>query len=300
MDYKASYYVPPYFTGIFGHKIDYTLSPFIHNKMAKICIGKSAAAPLLCYGKFDVVPDKFPEAFIGFKALGLKGANITQPYKTEVLKYLDSLENEAGLIGAVNTVNREDDFTYRGYNTDIAGFLKSIEYEFDTGVRGKKVIVLGAGGASRAVLYGLIKENAGEILIVNRDIQRAGELAGEVQKWKIKSKNISGPVFYSDYNLARFKKSFKYCDIIINCVPPSKSSLSLIRTLPLDYIGEKAFAMDISYNFTRKEISFLGLLKTRVKKCSDGLSMLLFQAIESFSIWTGKRVDFEIIKAELK
>jgi Shikimate 5-dehydrogenase len=84
----------------------------------------------ICYGSFDISPKTFGAAFNGFKSLKFKGANITQPYKIEVLNYIECLSGEAELIGAVNTVNLEGDGFYRGYNTDTTGFTKSVGYEF--------------------------------------------------------------------------------------------------------------------------------------------------------------------------
>lgn len=280
------------FTGIFGHNIQYSLSPLIHNKMSEL------SKTRLCYGSFDIPPEAFKAAFNGFKSLRLKGANITQPYKVEVLNYIEYLSGEAELIGAVNTVNLEDDGLYKGYNTDIAGFIKSVEYEFGIGLKNKNAVILGAGGASRAVLYSLIKEGAREILIINRNTGNAKRLFEEASLW-IKTLKLDSRIFYSDVNSTGISASkwFEKCDIIINTVTPSKGGLEFIKSLPLNNLSATSFVMDISYN---PHLSpFLELLNSKALKCANGLSMLLFQAIESFYIWTGSRVDFGMLKSVL-
>ncbi|MCL4542631.1 MAG: shikimate dehydrogenase [Deltaproteobacteria bacterium] len=282
----------PFFAGIFGYNIRYSLSPLIHNKMSEL------SKIRLCYGSFDVPPETFKVAFNGFKSLKLKGANITQPYKVEVLNYIEYLSKEAKLIGSVNTVNLEDDGFYKGYNTDTAGFAKGVEYEFGIGLKDKNVLVLGAGGASRAILYSLIKAGAQEVLIINRNAGNAKRLFEEAGLWK-GVLNSKSEVFFSGFNLTGIPASgyFKKCDIIINAMTPSEGSFELIKSLPLKDLNIQSFAMDISYNPSLTP--FLELLNGKVLKCANGLSMLLLQAIESFYIWTGNRVSLSELKGVL-
>ena len=290
----APLFAPPYLAGIFGYNIKYSLSPLIHNSINKI-LGAN-----LCYGMFDVPPEKFAAAFNGFKSLGIKGANITQPYKTEVLKYVGSLSGEAETVGAVNTVNLENDGGYRGYNTDITGFVEAVNYEFKENLNGKSVILLGAGGASRAALYALIREGAKDILIINRSANNADKLKKEAYLWKTSLKSHT-EILCSDFNLSAVSKSIlsKNWDIIVNTVTPSDESGSLINNL---FAGLKKFRggfflFDISYS--SKSSGFLSILEEKSLKRANGLSMLLFQAVESFYIWTGKRTDFNTIKEVL-
>ncbi len=285
-------FVRPLFTGIFGYNIKYSLSPLIHSKMSKL------SNMNICYGSFDISPKTFGAAFNGFKSLKFKGANITQPYKIEVLNYIECLSGEAELIGAVNTVNLEGDGFYRGYNTDTTGFTKSVGYEFGIELKNKNAVILGAGGASRAVLYSLIKEGAQEILIINRNEGNAKRLFEEANSWKAVLKSNS-EVFYSGFNLTGIldDKCFEKCDIIINTITPSEGSFGLIKSLPLKALSGKSFAMDISYS--PPLTAFLELLNGKAAKSANGLSMLLLQAIESFYIWTGHRIDLSALKSVL-
>ena len=287
-------FAPPYLAGIFGYNIKYSLSPLIHGSLNKLLDAN------LCYGMFDVPPEKFAAAFNGFKALGMKGANITQPYKTEVLKYIDSLSEEAETVGAVNTANLEEDGSYRGYNTDITGFIKAVNYEFKENLNGRSVIIIGAGGASRAVLYALIKDGAKDILIINRSADNADKLKKEACLWKESLKSNAGIESYGFNSGAALESilSGKW-DIIVNTVTPSAESGRLINNLfaGLKKFRRGFFLFDISYS--SKYSGFLNVLEEKSLKRANGLSMLLFQAVESFYIWTGKRADFNIIKEVL-
>ena len=290
----ARLFAPPYLAGIFGYNIKYSLSPLIHGSLNKLLDAN------LCYGMFDVPPEKFAAAFNGFKSLGMKGANITQPYKTEVLKHIRSLSAEAETVGAVNTVNLEEDGNYRGYNTDINGFASAVNYEFKENLNGRRVILLGAGGASRAALYASIRDGAKDILIINRSADNADKLKKEACLWKESLKSNAGIESYGFNSGAALESilSEKW-DIIVNTVTPSAESGRLINNLfaGLKKFRRGFFLFDISYS--SKSSGFLNVLEENSLKRADGLSMLLFQAVESFYIWTGKRADFNIIKEVL-
>ena len=290
----ARLFAPPYLAGIFGYNIKYSLSPLIHGSLNKLLDAN------LCYGMFDVPPEKFAAAFNGFKSLGMKGANITQPYKIEVLKHIRSLSSEAETVGAVNTVNLEEDGNYRGYNTDINGFADAVNYEFKENLNGRRVILLGAGGASRAALYASIRDGAEDILIINRSADNADKLKKEACLWKASLKSNAGIESYGFNSGAALESilSEKW-DIIVNTVTPSAESGRLINNLfaGLKKFRRGFFLFDISYS--SKSSGFLNVLEEKSLKRANGLSMLLFQAVESFYIWTGKRADFNIIKEVL-
>ncbi len=283
------------FSGIFGYDIKYSLSPAIQNTMSRL------AGVNLCYGRFDVPPEKFTVAFNGFKALKIKGANITQPYKINVLDHVDRLSGDAELIGSVNTVNLEKDGSYSGYNTDVIGFIKAVRYEFKEGLKDKKITVLGAGGASRAIIYALIKESAKDVLIINRNIEKAMILKEDAEIWK-RVLQSGSTVLYSGFNLddALSRAALENSDIIVNTVTPSSESGELIKQFFLENLSDKKslpLLMDISYSAEAARL--LNSMGKKTLMSVNGLSMLFFQAIESFYIWTGKRIDFNALKEAL-
>ncbi len=282
-------------SGIFGYDIKYSLSPAIQNTMSRL------AGINLCYGRFDVPPEKFTVAFNGFKALKIKGANITQPYKVNVLGHVDRLSGDAELIGSVNTVNLEEDGNYSGYNTDVIGFIKAVKYEFKEGLKDKKITVLGAGGASRAIIYALIKESAKSVLIINRNMEKAMMLKKDAEIWK-KVLQSGSTVLCSGFNLddALSRAVLENSDIIVNTVTPSSESGELIKRFFLENLSDKKslpLLMDISYSAEAARL--LNGIRKKTLMSVNGLSMLFFQAIESFYIWTGERIDFNVLKEAL-
>ncbi|MHB8292795.1 MAG: shikimate dehydrogenase [bacterium] len=284
-------YVCPLVLGIFGHNISYSISPLIHYKLGNILKLN------LCYKKFDVNPDCFAEAFNGFKSLKLDGANITKPYKIEVMKYLDKLSKEAEIIGAVNTVKLDDNI-YKGYNTDSCGFIKSVKYEFNFNLNNAKIIILGAGGASKAVLYSLLKEGASGIHLINRDIEKAAQLVETASEWnKYNNWNIKS-LSYSNFVSETIKNVFNECDLIVNTITPSEESAKTILSLPFSELSKNSYAIDISYN--PPETSFTAIMRKNQIKTANGFSMLVFQAIESFYIWTGKKPSFDFVLGAIK
>lgn len=150
--------------GIFGDPIEHTFSPLIHNEAFKY-LGLD-----YCYVPFHVKREKLKEAVEGIRALDIKGVNITVPHKEEVIKYLDIVSDEAKEIGAVNTiVNMEG--VLKGYNTDVRGFISSLKEE-GFFIKGKNVLIIGGGGAARAVVYGILIEG-GRVYIFNRTSTKA-------------------------------------------------------------------------------------------------------------------------------
>jgi shikimate dehydrogenase len=225
-------------------------------------------------------PDNFERGIEGLKALGVAGFNVTIPYKERIIEYLDVITDDAFAIGAVNTVKNVDN-QYYGYNTDIDGFINSMELSLGWGPDGKSVVIFGAGGASRAVLYGCIKGNAKSITIVNRTLEKARDMVDSI------TSNISyNPII----KISTFKE--------VNSIIPYGDTF--INTLPIDppfditMIKEESVLVDISYYrksalATVPNTSFL-----------DGLPMLIHQGILSFEIWTGMKPSLKGIENAIK
>ena len=155
--------------GIIGKNIENSLSPLIHNQI----ILKHSLN--FCYLPFQVAETNLGKAIQGIKALNVRGVNITFPYKEKVIKFLDEVEESARRIGAVNTiVNNKGILT--GYNTDVIGFKKSLQEDGKFAIKGEKAIILGAGGAARAVVYALLEEGIEEIYIFNRTTDKAEKI----------------------------------------------------------------------------------------------------------------------------
>ncbi len=258
---------------LFGYPVEHTLSPVMHNA-AFDHLGLDC-----CYLPFSVHPDTLKQAVESIRALGLLGANLTIPHKKTVMPFLDALDAEAVAIGAVNTiVNREGKLT--GYNTDGKGFVRSLK-EFGVSAAGKKVLIVGAGGSSRAVGFHLNKE--AEILaIYNRSREKAEALAADLSSTGRKV------VVSADLrNIGGF-------DIIINATP---LGLKESDQLPLDpdSLEPTVIVCDLIYHKT----PLLSQAEARGCKTLSGAGMLLWQGAFAFELWTGRVAPIEIMRSAL-
>ena len=267
--------------GLIGHPVEHSLSPLIHNYAFK------SLNLNYVYTVFDVFPEKLEDAVKGIKALGIKGVNVTIPHKEKIIKYLDVVSEEALKIGAVNTLVNEEGIL-KGYNTDVYGFIDSLT-EVGEKIKGKKAVVLGAGGASKAVCVALALEKINEIVIANRNVEKAKEL--------------------SEYIKREFKVSCNYCsinevekipemDILVNTT--SVGMYPNVEDSPVceKVVSRAKFVYDVIYN--PFETVFLKYAKRNGIKYSNGLSMLVNQANYSFKLWTGGFFDKNLVYRYLK
>jgi shikimate dehydrogenase len=268
---------------LIGHPVSKSLSPLIHNASFKKNNINAA------YVVFDISEDRLKEAIDGIKALGIKGFNVTIPYKEKIMDFLDELSQEAKTIGAVNTVKNEEGKLI-GYNTDGIGFLKSLEVR-NVVLKDKKVVILGAGGASRAISMTLANEGVSEILILNRTIDKARKLANDVIK---KFPNIM--CTYSridDYK----ENNFQDTDIVVNCT--SVGMFPYDDLMPIDpmLFPLKAIICDIVYKPLKTK--FLEKASQLGCKTIGGIDMLIYQGVLSEEIWFNEKIDVENVKRML-
>ncbi len=191
--------------GILGHGIEYTMSPAIHNAAFRKLGMNWAYVPL------RVSLQQLEPALRGLCALGFRGCNVTIPYKMEVVRYLDGLREPAGRLGAVNTVICGDGGMV-GYNTDVEGF-RSFLADTDARVEGSTVLLIGAGGASRAVALALVEEGAARIFVMNRTGERAEELAA-----LLKTVNPATEISVRTFDLEG-SRVLEESDVVVNCTP---------------------------------------------------------------------------------
>lgn len=267
--------------GIFGHPVKHTFSPGMHNAAFKK-LGLDA-----CYVPFSVSPEALGDATGAVRALGLRGLNITVPHKEKVVPFLDALSEEARLIGAVNTIEVEDDRLI-GHNTDGRGFLRSLNNDARFNPKGKRFLFIGSGGAARAVGFSLALAGAARIQFLDIDRQKADALAGD-----IRSKTGADVVSLSEEILAA---SAREADCIINATP-----LGLKRSdplpLPKDHILKRHLVCDLVYN--PPETPLLKAAKAAGAKRLPGLGMLLYQGVIAFEIWTGRKAPVQTMKTAL-
>ena len=264
--------------GLIGHPVEHSFSPPMHNAAF------NALNMDWAYVAFDVNPFNVKSAIEGAKSLNIKGFNVTIPHKIEVMKYLDEIDEVAGLIGAVNTIDFK---SMKGYNTDGIGAVKAIEEV--TSIKNKNVVVAGAGGASRAISFYIAKYGAESVTILNRNVEKAQSLADDI--------NLIDDV--NADSIKNIKGHVADADILIDTTPvgmhPNVNDDAIICA---EDMHEDLVVFDAVYN--PNETS---LIKEAIKanaKPVYGIKMLLYQGVESFKIWTGQNPPVDVMEDALK
>lgn len=267
--------------GLIGHPVEHSFSPPMHN---------AAFAELemdYAYVAFDVNPADLKSAVEGAGALGIRGLNVTIPHKIEVMAHLDEIDEVAGLIGAVNTIDFKD---MKGYNTDGIGAVRAIEEV--TPIRNRNVVVAGAGGASRAISFYIAKYGADKLTILNRNVERAGALAGDVSDSGLIDDVRAG-------SISEISACLEDADILIDTTPLGMHPHFDDEPVAVaSDMHENLAVFDAVYNPNETV-----LIKEAIKagaKPVYGIKMLLYQGAESFRIWTGKEAPVDVMEAALK
>ena len=271
--------------GIIGHCIGHSFSPVMHN-------AAFAALGLDCvYVPFDTPPDRLAEAVAGIKALGVLGVNVTVPHKEKIIPLLDEITQEARQIGAVNTlINREGRLL--GDNTDSRGFLRALSEQTGFDPTGKTALLIGAGGAARAVACGLALGGVKEIFITNRT-KAAGEalMALLEEKYDTRVRVIPWPDPGSRY-------LFPQADITVQATTVGMfPAVSEEIPLPLAPWYPGQIVCDLIYN--PQETWFLRNARHAGATVINGMGMLLHQGALSFSLWTGLPAPVPVMEQAL-
>jgi shikimate dehydrogenase len=258
---------------IIGWPVDHSLSPAIHNAAFR------AAGLDWVYVPLPVPPDAVGAAVAGMRALGIAGANVTMPHKQTVIEHLDEVSGEADRIGAVNVIVRAGDRLI-GANTDGAGFLRFLERTAGVGANGTRVLVLGAGGAARAVGVALADGGARVTLAARRDEQTADAVAA--------IEHDATAIALTDASAAAAE-----CDVIVNATPVGKDGVAL--PLSEQAIEPRHHVIDLIYS--PPETPLLAAARRRGARTHNGLGMLVEQAALAFELWTGHPPPWEVMSA---
>jgi shikimate dehydrogenase len=268
--------------GIIGNPLDHSLSPTIHN----------AAFDYLglnwCYVPLPVEEGNLSAGVDGIKALRFAGVNVTMPFKTEVLPLLDEVAMFAESVGAVNTIFI-DKGKLIGYNTDGRGFYTALVRDLGYDVKGKRVLVLGAGGASRSVTVSLALAGCQAIVIVNRSPERSRQLAEIILK---STPDIDVTWLSPDDN---YDIVLAESDLIINATPLTTFNGSL--RVPVSLLNKNQIVCDLNYSLYQPPL--LQEAEARGAQVMDGKGMLLYQAAAAFEIWTGLDAPVEVMRVAL-
>lgn len=254
---------------VIGHPISHSKSPWIHENFAK------QLNEDINYSLIDSEPTEFKKRVGAFIDNGAKGLNVTVPFKQEAWAMADELSDHAKLAGAVNTLSFNADGTIRGDNTDGVGLVSDLTKNQGIALSGKRVLILGAGGAVRGVVQPLLEQRVAQIHIVNRTIQKATDLVELFEQY--------GNVSSGSYDDLASVGSF---DVIINGTASSLSGE--LPPLTPEIVADGCHAYDMMYA-AEKTVFEIWCSENRVASVSNGLGMLVEQAAESFWIWRGVR-----------
>jgi shikimate dehydrogenase len=265
---------------IIGDPIHYSLSPGMQN-------AAFAALGLNCtYIAFRVPPSELKDSVESLRSINIAGFNVTVPHKVQVMKHLDELDVTAKKGAAVNTVNNIEGI-FRGYNTDIHGFIEPLRRRM-IHFRGMNVLVLGAGGAARAVVAGLAEENhsISKVVIANRDVERAKELAKIGSGLGLKCETIS---------LDKAQNVSPDSDLVVNATTLGINNEPSV--IDYDHIKKGSIVYDIVYRPVTT--SLIENAKYAEANVVYGYEMLVEQGAKAFEIWTGIQAPRDVMKKNL-
>jgi len=264
---------------LIGDPVKRTLSPAMFNAIFE-------RLRLNCVYVAVEVPAKFlADAITGVRAMGISGLNVTIPHKIRVMNLLDELDESASLVGAVNTIKNQRGKLI-GYNTDGEGALRSLEKTAGS-VRGRRVVLLGAGGAARAIGFSVAKAGA-ELTIANRTMPRAKALASDIER------KLGTPVRVVPLRSNLLKKTLKTAELLINATSVGMYPNTDQTLVTSDMIHREMTVYDIVYK--PLETRLLREARRAGAKAIDGLGMLVHQGALSFKIWTGKHAPVKVME----
>ena len=268
---------------LIGDPIEQSLSPAMHNAAFR-ALGLNCAYVALR------VPERFlTDAIGGIRALGIAGFNVTIPHKIDIVGLLDELDESASLVGAVNTV-KNDRGKLIGFNTDGDGALRALEVKIGH-IKGKEVVLLGAGGAARAIAFSLAKAGA-KLTIANRTVPKGRALASTIEE------KLGMNVEVVSLARAELTGALKNADVLINATSVGMYPKADQTLVSASMMHRGLIVNDIVYKPLRTRL--LREARRARGRTIDGLGMLVHQGALSFEIWTGKRAPIKVMDAAAK
>ena len=260
-------------TGIIGNPIKHSLSPALHSFWMRECKIEST------YNIYELEKNNIASFLNSLKDKNIIGLNITIPYKSEVMKYIDVIEQEALDLGAVNTIKVGSDNKLYGYNTDAYGFMRHLNLSAPMWKKKEgHITIIGAGGASRAIMWSFLKENKMDIRLINRSKERGLKLIKDMKKLFPLSK-----IHFS----SNLSEALVNCSILVNCSSLGMSGQPKLK-INIENMNKDSIVYDIVYTPLVTEL--LHDAKRLNYTAIDGLGMLLNQAVPAFEMWHHRKV----------
>lgn len=256
---------------LLGNPLGHSISPPMHN-----CVFEKLGLDY-CYMPVEVSRKNLQAVFSGLTKMNVAGFNVTIPHKISIMEYLDELDPLAATIGAVNTICVKNGKTI-GYNTDGKGFIQSLEKEANISVKGKRIFLVGCGGAARAIAMTLAFQDVNKIYILNRTMEKAEELAGEINT------NIRQCTEVVEQSLDSQREMIQTCDILINTTSLGMHPQEDVLPVDASLLSPNLIVADIVYNPLMTKL----LRTAKDMECTiiPGLGMLVYQGVAAFKIFT--------------
>jgi shikimate dehydrogenase len=278
--------------GVLGDPVAHSLSPQMQNAALKHCQIN------LQYARFQIAPDELSEALKQFRELDFVGLNLTVPHKIKALSSIDEPDPDAKRVGAVNTIKIEKG-SLLGFNTDGRGFSRAIREEFSVDLLDLRVLVLGAGGAARAIALQCAKENCERLVIANRTFEKAKTLADDLRNF-FTGPRVLGPVARLQavaWEESAFRFQIANVDLIVNATP-----LGLNRSdsspIPSRLLAPHLLVFDTIYS--ERHTPLISAALGAGARSANGLSMLLHQGALAFELWFDREAPIEVMRAALE
>jgi shikimate dehydrogenase len=282
---------PPVRLGVFGDPVAHSLSPQMQN--AALETGKID----MQYARFQISPDELQSALDLIRELNFVGVNLTTPHKIAASKLMDEIDDNVRRVGAINTI-KIDNAKLRGYNTDGKGFGRAVRQEFAIDLRDLRVMILGAGGAARAIALQCARENCERLVIANRTFATAQNLAEELREY-FAGPRVLGPVPRLQaipWEEAAIRFQIAQLDLIVNATP-----LGLNRSdpspIPARLLAPHLMIYDTVYREDRTP--FVSTAIEAGARAANGLAMLLYQGALAFEIWFEREAPIEAMREAL-
>lgn len=277
--------------GVFGNPVAHSLSPQMQNAALEKCGFE------MRYGRFEIAPAELPAALKLLPELNFIGLNLTVPHKIAAFELMDEVEETARKIGAVNTIKIENGKLH-GFNTDGKGFSRAIREEFSVDLRDLRVLVLGAGGAARAIALQCAKENCERLVIANRDFEKAKQLSEELRPFFAEAR-VLGPVARLQavpLDEAALRFQIANVDLVVNATP---LGLSRADAAPISARLLAPHLMIYDTIYSSGQTAFVSAAVEAGARAANGLSMLLHQGALAFEIWFDRSAPLDAMRKAL-
>jgi shikimate dehydrogenase len=283
---------PPIRLGVFGDPVEHSLSPQMQNGALEHCKID------MQYARFHILPNGLRKAFDLIRKLEFVGVNLTIPHKIAALELLDATEDNVKRIGASNVIRIENG-KLRGFNTDGRGFSRAVREEFSVDLRDLRVMVLGAGGAARAIALQCAKENCERLVIANGTFEKGQQLADSLRNF-FEGPKVLGPVPRLQavpWEERAFQFQIANVDLIVNATPVGLNRGDA-SPIPSRLLAPHVMVYDTIYS--EKRTPLVSAAIEAGARAANGLSMLLHQGALAFEIWFQREAPLEVMRAAIR